>query len=359
MSRVPREVVALALILVVAAGSAAGVFAFSATPRQASALPTLAPVRAVPTPTALPAVLPGPLDGLPTKRNIATRRPLAFIVDNYSPDARPESGLSRASVVFETVVEGGVTRLMPIYLEKDASQVGPIRSARPYFVDWAAGYGAGLVHAGGSPAALQELDETPRVASVEALQSESQFYRLPSKPAPHNLFSSTGGARTILKQLGAGVAEPYTWLRFHPISPTTSSSPAIHIDFSTPAVSSPPQYAVTYRYDGRHNVYRRGVGGLADTDANTGKQIGASNVVILFTSITPIRGDNAGRLHIRDTGSGAALYLIGGRVIHGRWSKRSRVAALRFWHGGHRPVALNPGQTWVEVVPRGGVRFGK
>jgi hypothetical protein len=358
VNRLPAELLATAFILAVAACSAVSVAAFSASPRQASALPTLAPVKPVPTATPLPAIVPGPLDGYRTARAVATRRPIGFIVDNFSPDARPESGLSDASLVFETVVEGGVTRLMPIFLERNAPQVGPIRSARPYFVDWAAGYGAALVHAGGSPRALQLLSETPRVANVEALQSETQFYRLPNRSPPHNLFTSTAGARAILRQTGSAAAGPYDWLHFRR-TPAAGGKSAVHIDFSTSYVSSPLQYAVTYRYDRRTNAYRRWVGGLPDKDANTGSQIQPANVAILYTSIVPIRGDVAGRVNVRDTGTGRAIYLVSGHVVRGSWSKRTGVAPLKFLDTRHKPVIFNPGTTWVDVVPAGGVRFGQ
>src|SRR5438270_2006820 len=87
-----------------------------------------------------PAILSTPLHGEPIPRTIAVRRAVAVILDNYSPDARPQSGLNAASVVIETLVEGGITRIMAIYLEHDAPVVGPVRSTRVYFDDWAGAF---------------------------------------------------------------------------------------------------------------------------------------------------------------------------------------------------------------------------
>ncbi len=148
-------------------------------------LPTAVPTRA-PTPTARPprvgdpprfALVPGqlvpppqlppnpdlsqlvagPLDGLPTPRGAALRRPLAIMVENYAPDARPQTGLLPASVVFETIAEFGVTRFMAVYQEHDAPLVGPVRSARVYYDHWAEGLRAIFVHAGGNSDAVAEL----------------------------------------------------------------------------------------------------------------------------------------------------------------------------------------------------------
>src|SRR5919202_6718039 len=92
-----------------------------------------------------PPYVPGPFNGLSTRRAQAIRRPLAVILENYAPDSRPQSGLSQASTVIETLAEGGVTRFFAIYLEKDATKVGPVRSTRMYFDHWAAAFHSILV----------------------------------------------------------------------------------------------------------------------------------------------------------------------------------------------------------------------
>ena len=313
------------------------------------------PRGALPSPTATPSVVPGPLDGLPTPRRLALRRPIAVMIDNFDPDARPQSGLSQASVVFEAPAEGGITRLMAVYLEHAAPVVGPIRSARPYFVEWAAGFRPLFVHAGGAPAALQLLYQTPQVANVEALLPGPQFYRTADRVAPHNLYTSTVGVRDVAVQDGWNEPGHFAWLLHKRDAPAArrGTSEIIHVDFSTPSIGSPAAYAVTYRYDRATNGYLRYVGGSASLDRTTGRQIEAKNVVVLYATMAPISGDPELRISVAATGSGRAAFYRDGHRVWGRWSKRSVVDALRFWDNRGHEMAFDPGQIWIEVAPAG------
>ena len=150
-----------------------------------------------------PPYLPGPLDGYSTPRARALRRPLAVVVENYAPDSRPQSGLSRASMVIETLAEGGVTRFMAVYLENDAAKVGPVRSTRMYFDRWAAGFHAILAHVGGNDDAQAWLWHLPNVFNIDENRWEKSlydtgtplFWRASDRAAPHNMYVSTYGLR--------------------------------------------------------------------------------------------------------------------------------------------------------------------
>lgn len=355
MNRIPAEAQAIAIIAIAAGLAALAVSVATASHRTSS---STAPTRH--TSVRLDAVVTGPLDGLPTPRSRAVRRPVAVVIDNVALDARPQSGLSQASVVFETLVEGGITRLLPIYLENDASQLGPIRSARPYMVAWVAGLHGLLVHAGGSPAALSMLKSMSAVGNVEALLPDPHFKRMAGRSAPDNLYSSSGAARTIARENGWTAGSIPTWFLHSPAAPPHKRGPAatISLDFSTTATPSPASYAVSYRYDPISNRYVRAVGGEPDTDAVTHRPLEPSNVVILFTDITPITGDSLGRLDVRTAGAGQAVFLRDGHVVKGTWSKTSNLAPLQFLDRAGNAVALAPGQTWIEVVPPGALTYG-
>ncbi len=113
-----------------------------------------------------------PLDGLPTTRALALRRPLAIMVENFAPDSRPQTGLGPASVVFETVAEFGITRFMAVYQEHDAPVVGPVRSARVYYDHWAEGLHAIFAHAGGNSDALRELWGLSNLVNIDEVATE-------------------------------------------------------------------------------------------------------------------------------------------------------------------------------------------
>ncbi|HEX6506429.1 MAG TPA: DUF3048 domain-containing protein, partial [Chloroflexota bacterium] len=355
LARLPAELKAIALILAVAGVAAGSVFVSTASSSRGAvaptALPTVRPVR----PTPIPAVINGRLEGLPTPRALALRRPVAVVLDNFYPDARPQSGIGAASVVFESLAEGGITRFMALYLERDAARVGPIRSARPYFVSWAAGYRALVVHAGGAPAALQLLFRTPALGNVEALLPRPEFSRSSDRVTPHNLYGSTTGARAIAQRNGWDSVGHFAWLPHRAPAPekTRGKNASYAISFSTPSISSPPAYLVTYTYDRSRNVYLRSQGGQPFLDQSTRRQVAASNVVILFTNIHPIPGDPDGRISISTVGHGKAVILQNGHETTGTWSKPSDASPLRLRSTTGSVVPMNPGQTWIEVTVEG------
>ncbi|MDQ2744115.1 MAG: DUF3048 domain-containing protein [Chloroflexota bacterium] len=355
------ELKALSLIVAIAFGAALIVAFTTRLPRSFGVAQPTAPGTVVAAPSALPSTLRGPLTGLPTRRALATRRPLAVVIDNFFPDARPQTGLSRASVVFEAPVEGGITRLLAIYLEDDAPTVGPIRSARPYFVAWAAGFRAVFVHAGGSPAALKLLPNLLQVGDLEALRRESEFHRLKDKPAPHNLFSSTTAMRAAAQRNGIDSPLPFIFSAHKPeaVLWRRGRAQTIHVDFSTLSAPSPSAYAVSYRYLRRRDVYVRAQGGVPFVDSATNRPVTTDNVVILFVGITPIPNDRLQRVTVKSTGSGRALYLRDGHVVRGFWRKRSISSPLLFLASGGAKVSLDRGNTWIEAVPPGGVHYSE
>jgi hypothetical protein len=339
------------------------VAAFFAVIASANVGPSLSqPPTAVPTlvalsPTAVPSVVPGPLDGLPTARPIAARRPLAVVLDNFYPDARPQTGLAKASIVFDTLTEGGITRLMALFLEHDPSRIGPIRSARPYFVAWAAGFRSLFVHAGGAPAAQQLLHRTASLADVDALAQSAGFSRASDRATPHDLYGSAKAARKLAGQTGGVLASTSPDFVFGRAARLRSRgrTRSIQITFSTPQVASPPEYAVTYRYARRRNVYLRLQGGLPFVDRATEAQIAASNVVVLTTRVGLIPNDPVGRVSVAAVGAGSAILFQNGHVVKGKWAKTSTNDPLVLTRSDGGPLTLVPGQTWIEVIPPGDV----
>lgn len=301
---------------------------------------------------------PGPLSGLPTRPELAHRRPLAVIIDNFDPDARPQAGLNRASAVFETVAEGGITRFMAIYLEKDAPIVGPVRSARIYFDAWAAGLHAIYAHAGGNNDALAELPRLGTISNVDGLAMHAPnpfswdiYWRSTDRVAPHNFYTSTAHLRAY--------ADATAHADVNPVVPTIPhKEPAawwvrpkggwIHISFSTDS------YSVQYRYDPRCNCYARSMNGQPHIDAFSLRQIAPTNVVVLSAGVVADpASDTPGSVNVQSRGFGRALYFRDGTVAQGFWHKGSAQDPLSLLDARGQPVAFDPGQTWFEVVPIG------
>lgn len=296
--------------------------------------------------------LPGPLSGLPTRPALAQRRPVAVVLDNYDPDGRPQAGLNRASLVFETPAEGGITRLMAVYLEGDAPIVGPVRSTRPPFDAWADGLGVVYGHAGGSADAQAEL---PRLASLvdadplTAPGAAAAYWRSSDRRPLHDLYTSTEGLRALAS--GVRSIAPSIPRLPHRAPAGRRARPgggSIGIAFSTAS------YRVGYRYDPGCNCYPRSMNGVPHLAAFSARQLAPTNVVVLFADVVPDPASGLpDSLSIQAVGAGRALYFRDGSAIEGQWRKVSSGAPLALLDVQGRPIAFDPGQIWIEVVPVG------
>jgi hypothetical protein len=272
------------------------------------------------------------------------------MLDNLSPDARPQSGLDKASLVFETLAEGGITRFMAVYLENDAGTIGPVRSTRLYFNSWAAALGVIFGHDGGNVDALQQLPTLTTVYDVDADKVTGPYHRISTRAAPHNEYTSTQSLRLYAQDHGGAVTGSRMSLP-HKSDAPLSQRPAhftLNIQFSY------GDYNVQWVYDRTANGYLRLMGGSPHVEATTGKQLSARNVVVMFTDETPASDPfTPGAIHLRTEGTGKATVYEDGTAIAATWSKADVDAPLQWLDGKGNPIPLNRGNTWVEVVPVG------
>ena len=331
--------------------------------RDDPTLPLSASLGARPLPDVhLPTSLPGPLDGEVVPRSLALRRPLAVIVDNYAPDARPQSGLSQASVVIETLTEGGITRFMAIYLEKDASSVGPVRSSRVYFDRWAGAFHAILVHVGGNDDAEALLWHLPSVFQVDAgpWRPAYPFWLSGDRFPPYNVYTSTSIIRADAERLHQDWDYAQAFFPHKRPAPLSRRGHAgsLSISFVDPLLAyipANPDYTVRYDFDRTTDTYLRTMGGAPHVDGATHQPLRAANVVVMLTGPAVAdqhAGPTAESILIPTIGSGVAWYFLDGTVTAGRWEQRDQLAPLRFLDRHGRPIAFNPGQTWIEVLPK-------
>ena len=337
----------------------------SNTPARPTAKPTSTrrpTATPIPTATPHPAFVPGPLNGERTAWAIAHRRPLAVMVENYNPDSRPQTGLSSASVVFETVAEGGITRFMPIYLENDPPVVGPVRSARVYFDAWANGLHVILVHVGGNDDALAQLFTLHNIADLNEVAFEDAnfnptvpfFFRSPDRVIPHNLYAYPPKVREYLKKHHVKLSGDFPDKLPHknPNNPIhLPHGGTLDINFSS------PDYAVEYQFDRNTDRYLRFMGGAPHIEASSNHQLAPSNVVVLMASIAPdpYGGPaNPGAVYVQSTGKNVAYYFRDGKRFKGTWHKPYGSSHLLLLDDHKRPFRFNPGQTWIEVLPADG-----
>jgi hypothetical protein len=282
------------------------------------------------------------------------------IVDNYAPDARPQAGLGQASLVYESVAEYGVTRFMAVYLEHEAPVVGPVRSTRVYYNEWADALDAILVHAGGNSDALPQIRALHGLLDVDEIsgamarwQARGQvfFWRSTDRYAPYNLYTSVPLLRDQVTDHHLPALGHYPVNLAHkPNAPPGDrpSSAWLTIAFSSFS------YNVEYHYDPRTNRYRRFMGGQPHVDAATGRQLAPRNIVVIFCQVRPDPASSTPYSVLVDTkGTGEALLFQDGRVRRGSWRRDGVGGTLQLRDAAGHPWRMNPGQTWIEAVPRG------
>lgn len=287
-----------------------------------------------PAPTTVASRLTG-LQVAPELNNLPTT---AIMIEN-SPDARPQAGLYQAGVVYEAIAEGGITRFLALYLEARPDYIGPVRSVRPYYLDWLVPYDAAVVHAGGSGPALAEI-RNQKIKDIEHGQNAAYFQRVSTRYAPHNLYTN----RVRLLELHS--AKGYTSSTFEgfvrkadkPIATPNARA----IDFSI----SSPLYNPHFDYVPTTNSYVRSMAGKPHMDEREGKQINPKVVVALVMTHR-----YAGIYSVYGTlGTGKAYFFQDGTVTEGIWQKADRKSQFRFGDVNGAPLGLNAGQTWISIV---------
>lgn len=291
-----------------------------------------------------PAPIYSTLSGMQITDASLNQKPVTAVMVENSVDARPQSGLGAAGVVFEAVAEGGVTRFMALYQDNTPTDVGPIRSARPYYVQWAMGFDAAYAHVGGSPQALQNIAEWG-VKDMNQFSNGGYFHRISSRPAPHNVYT---GINT-LNELEAKKGYTSTFTGFTRKPEAASKTPnATSVDFALSGYTYNPHYD----YVAATNSYNRSEAGQQHKDASTNTQLSPKVVIAMVVPMGRGSTTSSGSYYseYNPIGSGVAYIFQDGVLTMGHWNKANNAGALSFTDDAGNPLPLNPGQTWISAV---------
>jgi hypothetical protein len=321
----------------------------TATPTQSPA-PTPSPTP-IPSPTPLPTptLVPAPLTGRLVTLAVAQRHPIAVMIDDLGP-ARPQSGLSLASVVWQAPAEGGIPRYMAIFQDELPPSIGPVRSSRYYYIAWAAEWRAIYAHSGGSPQALDTLrakGSGQLVYNADEFRYSGTFFRVTTRRMPHNLYTTGGKLRSIGKRLGARDQTYKPVWQFAPDAPLDARP------YGGTITVGYPDNVIRYTYDRTSNTYLRSVTGeKKETDAANGTRIAPKNVIVMRMVFGPLNDGNPDkrRLEANVIGSGTAWISTNGRTIKGTWRKTALTKPTKFYDKDGNEVTLTVGQTFVQVV---------
>ena len=289
------------------------------------------------------------------------RRPLAIKISNAPAVVRPQSGLSLADLVFEHYAEGSLTRFTAIFLGHDASKVGSIRSGRLIDLEIPAMTGAMFAYSGSSGGVKQKIIASDfyqegRVVSPDFGVGEPVFFRVPEpgKAFEHTLFTSTEALRALTTERGLNTRQDLHGLAFRE-APPTGGQPARYVEIPY----LPGAASAEWAFDRELGLYRRSILGEPHTDALTGQQLTAANVIIVYANHveTDILEDLVGGGHysieIQIWGEGPVQIVRDGQVFDGQWARWAREDMLSFLDASGNPLPLKPGNSWYQIVPLG------
>jgi hypothetical protein len=297
-----------------------------------------------------------PLTGVPTDDKAATlRRTLSVKIEN-TPMARPQTGLPRADVVYETVTEGGITRFNCLFQSDIPEEVGPVRSARLSDLSIVPQYDAIFFFSGANSYVRGEITSAA-LSDMSHTKASSLYYRVDYREAPHNLYLRLANSITRADEKGfATTLDTPRSLEFSfsgekdGVDGEPESAPAaqwaalpdatyISVGFST-------SYVAEWAWDTATQTYLRSMDG-ATIDAATGEQIAATNVIVLWTSYVDAPDDKT--LFLDLNGKGQATLFIGGKRVEGTWESNGATPP-RFKDANGDPILLSPGKTWFQVL---------
>ncbi len=278
------------------------------------------------------------------------KRPLAIMIDNHFM-ARPQSGLSQAKIIYEILAEGPITRYMMIIDQGINDDIGPIRSARPYFISFAMEYDSLYVHVGGSDEA-KSLIKSYDIDSLNGMKAGSNvFWRITHKKIPHNMYSSSDA---LIKDANRMKYNKETddfspikmYNQFVPLDSETKAD-EFSITYKKPSTSDVNGYVITYKYNSSTQLYERYVNSSRQTDEENGKNINAENIIIQKIKHHVI--DSEGRRLLDMIGEGNGYYISGGKMIEIRWIKKSFDSQTHYYINDEE-IIFNPGQIFIQVV---------
>lgn len=285
-----------------------------------------------------------PLTGEPVANEVATKMPVTAVMIENSPDARPQSGIKDSGVVFEAIAEAGITRFMVLYQQEKPQLIGPVRSLRPYDIDWMTAFDASIAHVGGSAAALTEVRDG-KYRDLDEFFNGSSFWRSTDRYAPHNVYTSFKLLDALNQSKGYTTSDFTGFSRVDGKPSDKPNATSININISSSLYNS------SYIYNAKTNNYARSQAGAPHLDREDG-QITPTVVIAMWVDEKTVLQDGY-REVITTIGSGKATIFQNGIAINATWHKASQLGQIYFTDSNGKNIPLVRGQTWIAAVPNG------
>lgn len=279
------------------------------------------------------------------------KRPIAVMIDNNIGEEK-HAGLQASFVNYEIIVEGGLSRIMAIYKEKANTLIGPVRSSRHYFLDYALEYNAIYSHFGWSPKAEEDIKNL-NVQNINGMVDSACFARDKTIPAPHNVFTSTAKLRECGDIKGySSTTNSWKALNYSiqevNLDQNDKTSDKLQIANN---ITMKYSYSQTrsYIYDVNSRKYLRFMNGKAHLDKETDNQLNFKNIIIMKVENEAL--DNEDRQDLKTIGQGTGYYITNGYSVPINWIKSSRTAKTKYTYETGQEIKVNDGNTFIQIIP--------
>jgi len=283
-------------------------------------------------------------------------RPYAVMINNINDARKVQSGLSDAYLIYEIIVEGGITRYLALFKDADTAKIGSVRSARHYYLDYVLENDAIFVHWGHSDQAKEDI-KTLGINNINGLVYEGvYFYR----DNPLGLSSEHTGF-TKMEMLKKATDK---------LNYRQETDKGLLLDYSAESIDMSKVESVkkatnvtikysnytnnTYEYDEETKLYNRYVGGKEQKDYTNDEQLKMKNIIVYSIENYTISGDKKGRQFLNNIGNGEGYYISEGKAIKIKWSKESREAKTKYTYEDGTPLRVNDGNTFIQIMPKSG-----
>lgn len=311
---------------------------------------TSKPIPRTTTTTTLPDTYP--LTGLPSTASAAQVPALEVKVDNAPGVAWPQAGLNQADVIYEEVVEGGITRYMAIFQSHEAPVVGPVRSVRYSDALIVAPIGGLFAYSGGIPPFVSAV-RAAGIIDVGANVAGGDYYRNMSRPAPHNLFTSTINLR---KFAGSQGSAPPKIFDFAPSSAVSTANASAHpTSISAVTVTMSGAEVAHWVWSASSGTFTRSTNGVPQVDTS-GTPVTTNNIIVEevpYPNTGYTDPANNPVPYANSIGTGTAYFYVDGKAFSGQWSKPTEHSITKYTTSSGQPLLLAPGRTWVMLAPIG------
>lgn len=290
-----------------------------------------------------------PADEFYKKITSSKSRPVAVMIDNDSYLSRPQWGIENAFIIYEAMVEGASTRMMALFLDSDVKKVGPVRSSRHYFLDYALENDAIYAHCGFSPQASNDI-KALGVNNINELYANNgkNFFRDSSdgKKAPHNLYASLPELIETAKKNDYDIETKNKRVFSYSENDMDLESDLVASEVSLPYIHG---YTVSYKYNEETKLYDRYINSKEHTSLSSKEALKAKNIIVYKVKNYSI--DDIGRQNLENIGSGEGYYISNGKCIDITWTKTSRKGQTQYKTKDGKNLVINPGNTFVQIMP--------